>query len=439
MEDCLVQALDALKLPNGEPDLQARAASLTALLTGAHLNVNELRLLKGLMSTVALHKDIVSSLPVELAILVTNHLSEEDIWACLKVSKAWRATFLNDRILYSLADRLFPHLVWELSASKGNHDESRARIGPRFLLFLEKRLQLTRSYASRRRQKFESNYNWDTESNFRLEGQEYSQFPGSDGAVETSMLYAHGRIAWQPESHTLVIDNLASMLRNILIFPGGKLLGPMMHLVALGNELVVACMDRYLLAWDLKSAQFERITLPALPIRCTTVGRQVAVTVGDEVYVWKFGAALLGLDLLGLDFAASSPYPRYAQAFIHPHQEDVIFVRQVFKPTESTLQFKVHKFVHRRYDRTFQLDVVMRRLPEKIVCSSLMGFVPLTHRWIPWSGKGDVQGYFLYEFDIYHESFIKRHVPAYQSALPFRVTVDDDFVVELGTSSYCVW
>lgn len=440
MDQNLARALDGLRLSTAEPDIQARAANLKALVTGPHLSINELRLIKDLLSSVTLHKDIVPNLPVELVILVTNHLGEEDIPVCLGVSRRWRATFMNERVLFYLADRWFPHLTWDIQASSLQDEASRAQLGLDFLHSLRKRLRLTRRLDPLLRPKIENHYLWDTELNFRLEGQAYSQFPAPNLPVTSHALYAHGRVAWQRETHTLVVDNLASRIRKILTFPGGKLLGPEMDVVALGDKLAVAYMDRHLLAWDIESTQFERITLPAVPWRCTTAGHQVTVTIGKEIYIWTFGARLLSLDFQGLDSPPMIPYHRYAQAFIHPRREEVVFVRQVFKPTEHTLQFKVDKFVHRRYDRTFLLDVPMRRLPNQNLRSSIMGFIPLTYQWRPATPEAE-EGHCLHEFDVYHESFIERRVSRRRNRHPdsFLFTLDDDFAVELSEGTYWVW
>ncbi|KAH6656377.1 hypothetical protein BKA67DRAFT_153956 [Truncatella angustata] len=435
MEDHLSQALGRLVLAGGEPDPQARKEALCAFVQCGHLNVNEFRLLKELLSTVTLQKDIVPNLPVELVILITDYLNERDIWSCLTVSHGWKTTFMSDRIVFSLADRLFPQLTWKVSQDALQNDNTRAELRLRFLYRLRKRLSLMKRSASGAPRQFEGNYLWESESNFKLDEQDYSQFASPNLPFNQKTLYANGRIAWQRETHTVVIDDLRNRSRKILSHPGGKLLGPEMKLAALGIQLAVATMNRYIFAWNIESGRSERRILPSLPERCTTFGNRIAIITNEEIYFWDMGSPLVAMALPDLSIAllAVNTFPK---AFVHPHRDNVLYARQVYRSSSYTLRFMVHKYVDRKHVETFDHDVAMSWLPNERFTSSLMGFIPISHEW-----DQQTDGYCLYEFDMYHEKFLKRDIShcGRRHNDSFMFTFDDDFAVELSERQYWVW
>jgi hypothetical protein len=434
MDDIIGQALNSLRLYDGAADPQARKEALLCFLKGGHLNVNEFRLLKELLSTVTLQKDILPQLPIELVILITELLSEKDILSCLTVSRAWNATLMSGRVVFSLADRLFPPLTWKASQAGLHKEETRAALRQQFLHQLRKRLVLMERSAQGPPRTYDRSYLWDTETEFKLDGQEYSQFPPPNLPYNQRALYANSRLAWQRETHTLVLDNLRNKSRRILSFPGGKLLGPEMKLAALGDELVVATMGRHIFAWGIGTDKFERKTLPSLPGRCTTFGDRVAIITDEELYTWKLGGSLLSMALPGLDaeLLAANQFPK---AFVHPRLENVVFVRQVYRNSSYTLRFLVHKFVDQQHVRTFKYDVEMSWLPTERLSSTLEGFIPLSH---------EVRAndrYYLHEFDMFHEKFSRRDNPHCRRRHndAFMFTFDDDFVVELSDRHYWAW
>ncbi|KAI1878784.1 hypothetical protein JX265_002961 [Neoarthrinium moseri] len=438
MSDGLSQVLDSLRLPDGKPDLQARHANLVSLIHGGHLDVNEIRLLKDLLGKVALQKDIISNLPVELVILTIQYLTEKDILACLGVSRSWKATFTGGQVIFNLADRFFPRLIWEGPSTDIRNPECAALLRSCFLASLQKRVNLARRSAEGAPPMIEKQYLWDTETEFILQSQQYADYPNPNLPSNCRAIYSYGRVAWQRETHTLVIDCLQTKTRKILTFPGGKLLGPEMELAALGDKLAVAIMGRNLLAWDIETASFQRATLPSLATSCTTSGDRVAVLTGTEVFVWSFGGRLLAAKLPTLDTEPLES-KRYSKVFVHPFLEDVIYVRQVFKRTQYLL-FVIHKLSNGKHDRTFKFNIKTRYLANQKLSSALLGFIPLTSRWMPDMAEHP-DGYCLLEFDCYHEKLAVRDIShcGKRMSHSYSFTVDDDFAVELNDKSYCVF
>ncbi|KAM0815294.1 hypothetical protein AB5N19_01088 [Seiridium cardinale] len=434
MEDTISRALDGFRLSDGEPDRQARKTSLVSFVQQGCLDVNEYRLLKELLSRVTLQKDIVRHLPVELILLITSFLSVRDISSCLMVSRGWNALFMNHRIIFSLADRLFPQLTWIPSRERVQDESTRLELRRDFLRHLRKRLSHMDRSAQEKPRAFDKNYVWSAETEFTLDGQEYSQFPVPNLPSNRRAVYGHGRIAWQRETHTLVVDDLRTKLRKILALPGGRLMGPEMMLAAIGNKLVVAVMNRHIFAWDIETSRSERKTLPSLPTQCTTFGDRVAIITSKEIYMWKVGGSILPITLpVPHGPRVSNQFPK---AFVHPHLEKVIFARQVYRSSPSTLRFIIHKFIGDSHVGTFNRDVEMNWSSAECVSSSLEGFIPLTHVW-----NQPSKSYQLYEFDIYHEKFSKRSTSygggRHNDAVKF--IFDDDFAVELSEGHYRAW
>lgn len=434
MDSSLNDAFRQLDFPAGGPDPQARRAALISFVRGGLLNINEIRLLKELLSTVELKKDVLPNLPVELVLLIAEFLDERDISSCLAVSSGWNRTFMGDRVVFSLADRLFPQLTWKNTQSENQDENSRTTLRLQFLKALRDRVHLMERAVAEAPRQFDKNYLWDAETDFKLCGQDYAEYPQPNLPINQKALYAYGRVAWQRETHTLVIDNLHDRSRKILSFPGGRLLGPEMKLTALGDRLVVATMDRHLLAWEIETGKFERKTLPSIGARCNTFGKRVTTITDKEIYHWSFGGPLLAMSLPDLDlpFMGANQFPK---AFVHPHLENVVFARQVYRSSSLTLRFMVHKFSNRKHINTFSHDAKMSWLSNEILTSSMAGFIPLTHDL-----DQKRQQYYIYEFDMYHEKFSRRYLPAGGRPYPdtFMLTIDDDFVVALGERNYWV-
>lgn len=435
MEDSLSQAFRSLRSPAGKPDPQARKVALVSFVKGGHLDVNELRLLKELLAPVSLQKDIVTSLPVELVLLITDLLSERDIWSCLTVSHAWSATLMSDRVVFSLADQHFPQIAWKASKRATQDGNARGDLRIQFLHHLRKRMALMDSSVPGTPPMLHKDYLWDSEAEFKLQGQAYSDFPLPNLPSNQRAMYAHGRIAWQPETHTIVVDNLRNKKRTIHTYPRGKLWGPEMKLVALGDRLVVATIDRFIFAWDIETNTVERKSLSRLVSRCTTSGTRVATIIDNDIHTWQIGGPLLEMTLPDLDTKLSSA-GQFPVAFAHPHSEDVLFVRRVYRSSSSTLRFLVHKIVNMKLIETFEHDVEMSWLPNEWLQSSLVGFMPLSYEW-----DARNQGYHLHEFDMYHEKFTRRNVTHFgrRKQGTFMFTFDDDFAVELSERHYEVW
>lgn len=435
MSDELSEALRQLEVPVGQLDPQARKAALVSVFEGGLLNVDEVRLVKELLSKVTLQKDILPNLPLELVLAVTDHLDEIDILSCLTVSRGWNNAFMSDRVVFNLTDRFFPQLIRKGTKSEATVGDDQCNQGMQLLGALRKRVGLMNRAVLGAPRKFDNTYLWDTESQFKLQDQEYTQFAPPNLPINQKAVYAYGQVAWQRETHTLVIDNLVRRSRKIFSFPGGRLLGPEMKLAALGDKLVVATMDRHLLAWDIETGQFEQKTMPSIGGRCTTFGQRVTIIADTEIYDWQFGGSLLAMTTLNTYTSFLGGSATFPTAHAHPHLANVLYARAVYRSSSLTLCFLVHKFVDRVHVKTFSHDANMSWLQSDVLNSSLTGFIPLTFNL-----DQKRQLYYLYEFDMYHERFSKRYMPS--SAKPyadiFTLTIDDDFVVALGDRHYWV-
>jgi hypothetical protein len=419
----------------GNADPQARKESLISLVRGNYLNNNEVRLLKELLSTITLQKDIITNLPVELIILVIDKLDAQDIMACLMVSHAWNATLMSDKVVFSMADRLFPQLTWEpLHRSSSNRDAQKT-LRLQFVKHLQERLLLHDRVARWDTYRgYERTFLWDTETEFELAGQDYTQFTPPNPRSNERAVYANGRIAWQQETHTLVLDNLRDKSRKLLTFPGARLLGPELKLAALGNQLVIATMDRHVFAWDIHSNVCERKTLPSLPAQCTTSRNQVAIITEKSLYMWSVGGSLIETDLPAheIEFLAVK---QFCKAFVHPRLDHVVYVRRVYRHTSSTLRFVIDKFVHRKHIKTLHYDVDIGWLTNERIASSYEGVIPLAEQ------NHYHEGRYLHEFDMFHESFLVREIPhnGRRHNETYMFNFDDEFAVELSEKKYWLW
>lgn len=429
------QSTASLSLPGGDTvaDAQARKASLVHLVTGNALSINEIRLLKQLLSTVTLQKDILPNLPTELVIMVIGHLDEEDIMACLAVSRNWNAILLNNKMVFDLADRFFPQLTWGRSLNIASAPTAQKTLRLQFIDHLQNRLHgrdpaahdPSNSIIGR-----EKPYFFETEWEFKLRDQDYVDFPRPCGApFGEATLYAHGRIAWQADRHMLVLDNFLDNSRQIFLFPS-QMLGDKIEPKALGDKLVVAAMGRHVFACNIQTQTFAHKTLPSHSAQCTTHGNQVAIMTERNLYVWTVGDSMTEIPLVSYEvkYLGVRHYPK---AFFHPRLENVVYVRRAHRHASSNVRFVVDKFVDRKHTETFHHDMAIGWLKQEQTVSSYDGFIPLVEQ-----SHDDV--YFLHEFDIFHESFTRRKItpgwPRYSDSAMF--FFDDNFNVETRANGY---
>ncbi|KAI0136825.1 hypothetical protein BJ170DRAFT_32056 [Xylariales sp. AK1849] len=440
----LCQALDELRLSNNGRDLQARKANLTALVNEAHLSTDEIRLVKDLLSTVTFQKDIVGNLPIELVVSMTDYLDVKDILACLAVSKQWYATFTNDRVIFQLARRLFPSLLWEKSKAGNQYTDSQAGPLSSFLQAVRKRARwLT---ASARATMIEKRYRWDDEAYFSLDGQQqYSQFvspsPRFFPVRRYRSVYAHGRIAWQPELHTIVVDSFHTRVRKILSAPGSRLLGAMLQLEALGDRLVVANVERHLFAWDFSTARFEKTILPNRPDQCATSGIRVAILANHELYIWQFGSDLLHIEMPHPNLSPGVlPHGQCSSIIVHPWLESTLFISFVHNRTISGSYVTLYKFNQRKLESARVIDIPGVEAPQWMMRrSDSYGHYSLC--CLQRSAGDKKYRYRTIQLDVYHEtiSTIDFHtINGMNDTEQEIVAVDDDYAVIFRKECYGV-
>ncbi|KAH8677873.1 hypothetical protein BX600DRAFT_450977 [Xylariales sp. PMI_506] len=357
-ESKLSEAWANLTLANNVPDYRARRANLIALVDGDNLNHNEIRLLKSLLGSMTLQNDFIPKLPIELVLEITDYLDEEDISTALAISSQWRSVFTGHRVLLRLAIRFFPWIAWNYTnhtkepgtADDGDDDDDVEVFKSSFVTALRHRLVL-RHRAS---PLFRHQFLWADEDHFVLSEQDYSEYPTPELGQHHDMKYAHRQIAWQPENHTVVLDDLLHRSRRLYSVPGGKLLGPRLTLAALGDQLIVATMGRRIFAWDHRSGRFEKTAVPTFVGLCTTVGDLVAAAavIPGEIFIWKFGGPVRSISL-PTDRPDQPSISSSPQAFLHPHLAHVVFVRLVHKSPSGSPIFTIYKFSHDNLERTF--------------------------------------------------------------------------------------
>ncbi|ESZ96221.1 hypothetical protein SBOR_3379 [Sclerotinia borealis F-4128] len=105
----LSQVLDGMKLEDGTPNLNLRAAAIKQLLNSSTLNFGERRILKAHFDGIDFRHDIVANFPVELVTDMMEYLDLEDFMTMRCVSSKWRRQLSNPKIYRK------PHFnVWSL-------------------------------------------------------------------------------------------------------------------------------------------------------------------------------------------------------------------------------------------------------------------------------------------------------------------------------------
>ena len=219
------------------------------------LTFDEVRRLRARLDEVDFRTDVFGRLPLELQCPIAEQLDGGDLWPCLIVSRRWRAVFLSECVLISLARSRFPGLL-ECVALEGR-DATDA-----FVTAARKRFFRS---TGRFRSALRHRLYLETETIFRLDaglhprsypdeqddGRQYSQIlvhplrsrDKDRNSQKHSTFYANGRLAWQPsrsaiDKSLIVVDDLRSQRRKVFRYPGIAQIG-YLHLVALGECLVV--------------------------------------------------------------------------------------------------------------------------------------------------------------------------------------------------------
>ncbi|KAI0024031.1 hypothetical protein F4780DRAFT_689053 [Xylariomycetidae sp. FL0641] len=251
--------------------------------------------------------DIFSSLPVELHLLLLDHLGPEDVAAGLGASPCLRRIWLSDEIWPALADRWFPGLAAQLrSTVTGN--EVRAE---RFAQALHR---ITRRMSGRFASAVHHRMVLDPERFFQLskavpvaEGgvHDYDTVQGlyvePDQPHARYMMYRHGRIAWWPEGYAVpwfaVVDDFRTRIRRAYVYPDhrGAKSG---YKTSMSDKLFIMGCGRTLHAWHLELDRLQTVQVPDHFDRCTTEGETVLiVSRSADVYMWRYGQVLHHLNM----------------------------------------------------------------------------------------------------------------------------------------------
>jgi hypothetical protein len=162
-------------------------------------------------------------LPPELLDWTLKFLRLPDVFRCLGVSKAWNRAWTHPAIISSLYSQFIPE-----HASQNDGSLKTFRYLSRS--FLRRQLGKPRSTACKV-------LRYSDEKIFKLDpvlhpGGEYPEITCQDDSQRFGRLwYGHGRLAWQVDVRTFVIDNLQTLKRMVL-----ELRGPaLMHGLWVGN------------------------------------------------------------------------------------------------------------------------------------------------------------------------------------------------------------
>ncbi|KAI0508298.1 hypothetical protein F5B22DRAFT_425358 [Xylaria bambusicola] len=259
------------------------------------LTREEIRYLRLLLPSY--HPDFVVELPLEIVILIALQLTRRDFARCLSVSKAWRERFLSDPVMAAYTIRRWPAFI------DGAMNQTR------FLQILS-RLDHKLIWAS-----IMGNIapetelvTWDVTAGYQLDSRfhhpldnpptPYTQFRMGEDHQALTALYCSGKVACHLCGCIVVIDDLKSKTRKVLAPPSGIIHGLSMKLQALGSKLVVASMDRTIIAWDhVENKAYEK-SLPCQSLKCATCDDRVAIILyGGNVVLWTPGHAIVQLDV----------------------------------------------------------------------------------------------------------------------------------------------
>ena len=247
----LSSIFESLTLPNGTPDINGRRAALSALLNT--LNFSDRRFVEDLLGDLRKNQDILKKLPTDLVLRIADFLtSPTDLFYLLSVSRGWNSLWSQDRVLRSMLRSNFPE-----DLDKANRRGIKlGGTGGKPLL----RLYGASCRKAIRRQNghFENSvagyWRFPYDQNFEIKSvvPERELQPLPPGLAESEevrpgvdqWLYSDGRLAWKYEFH-VIVDDLTTMKRVIYDIPlKFKLSGPEIHLEALGEQLVVASINR---------------------------------------------------------------------------------------------------------------------------------------------------------------------------------------------------
>lgn len=355
MDFHLARAMDALGA-----DVLLRRRNLQNLLSA--LTSHEIRDLGKYAAEVDFRTDIFGRLPMELRLEIAEYLDAADLFNFLNVSRTWREAWSHSSMInLFMPGFLEDHHRKDAMASSGQDVQAlfykkcqrySARCRGKYQYGLA---EVLARLPEGNRQYSDTNFAVDTEYHQRTNRWKsptsWSELisPLADSGFR-NLLYYDGRVVWQPEfarsnNSLIIVDSLESQLRKEYTIPEAVIRGGEAKLMALGDKLVVASLDRTLHAWDLETNEHCSVTLPSSTIFCKTYGKQVYIYrhhLADRpgrvpvlhIYTWTFKGFLRELNTAPLLNAIGAPsqqpekqLPWYCTGIIpHPLLDETIYV-----------------------------------------------------------------------------------------------------------------
>jgi hypothetical protein len=207
---------------------------------------------------------VVGHLPLDIHLLIAEYISGHDIYSFQNVSRRWRKVWTQEKVVRYLATKWLPGYLESIDfqerTRKVTQDqeqlflEAARRLHFRSLGKFRSALEVEGWIYSPHGSAFERYYFLDPE----LPALRYSSYsPLTYEDLEeltledsTDLRYSSGRLAWQldslpfPESSSVMVDDFRTRLRKTYRVPNNIMLGRRVQLQEIGDELVVASIDR---------------------------------------------------------------------------------------------------------------------------------------------------------------------------------------------------
>ncbi|KAI2632274.1 hypothetical protein GGR54DRAFT_27297 [Hypoxylon sp. NC1633] len=394
-------------------DSAARLVQIRQLVSS--LNSYECRYMKILLPR-DLTINIIGGLPIELVRQIAELLSLRDFFVCLTVSRRWRDKLLSTPVIGDMLRKFAPSSWQLLGDNRISLDESLQALSKRG------RARWGHKYSN-----LEKPFSWEDESYFKLDptyhdiAAGYAKF-GRDGGPQDedddlidpmymTPIYSNGKIAWLAQRHFVVVDNLWTQTRKVYTVSRGPLLGPVLRILALGDRLLVGCLDRILVAWDHITNIYQEKKLPGFIKHAETEGSRVAIILfSGDVFLWDFGGTLTTLPTAplmnyhGFDKDTLKCWISNLRVIFHPVCTRTLFLASAYNSEKGNV-FKqvVYEFKDNQHVKTFEAEtspctavsdhcIIRKALPYR---RDIIGFYgPFVNHW----------KYYV-EFDIYDRRF----------------------------------
>ncbi|KAK1997388.1 hypothetical protein LX36DRAFT_73381 [Colletotrichum falcatum] len=401
-EHFISQCFSRLTHDDGSPDVSLRKANLHHLVQA--ISPWELIHLRSLIQETAPKLSKLAGLPdlpEEIVATISADLDFQDVLNCINVSKAWRRAWTADMVAGDVARVRFPGLVelhpdvspWSLlrpiaaktiARAQGRHISSLSITTGRSPL-----LDCTALKPDDRTLEFARNHT-------------HPSGPVAPG----SYAYCAGKIAWQWDPYTFLIDDIRSMTRTLVLPPDLVVRGDMDFSVSgLSSKLLVLGNNktqRSLIVYHLEKNQYRRVTLPfCTPLHRIYIHQETFLLFRDSYcHAWRWEGGLIRLE-------TPDPYrhenpcpPRYSgdSPPLHSVQENntPIFPVLICHPTKSsifyaasgslfcyagsssnkgegktlqTLLMNVEKFDRKKWLQTLEYKIHLPELAQRNLCS----------------------------------------------------------------------